>query len=169
MKSLYNSSHNYIFRACYFMDIIFDIDGTLYDHNHRLKYLFSDPPDWERFKSDIYLDTKIPEINDLLISLHTYHRIIFCTGRDRSLEQITISQILKLYENSTIYIDKSKILLYMRAVNDMRQDDAVKYDLLKDMQSDGLDPKVVFEDRKSVVNMWRKNGLICLQVTDNDS
>ena len=51
------------------MDIIFDIDGTLYDHNHRLKYLFSDPPDWERFKSDIHLDTKISEINDLLISL----------------------------------------------------------------------------------------------------
>ena len=49
------------------MDIIFDIDGTLYDHNHRLKYLFSDPPDWERFKSDIHLDTKISEINDLLI------------------------------------------------------------------------------------------------------
>ena len=57
----------------------------------------------------------------------------------------------------------------MRAVNDMRQDDAVKQDLLKDMQNDGLDPKVVFEDRKSVVNMWRKNGLICLQVAENDS
>jgi uncharacterized HAD superfamily protein len=151
------------------MDIIFDIDGTLYDHNHRLKYLFTNPPDWERFKSDIHLDTKISEINDVLISLHKEHRIIFCTGRDRSLEEITISQILKLYEKSSIYINKSKILLYMRSVNDMRQDDAVKLDLLKDMQNDGLDPKVVFEDRKSVVNMWRKKGLICLQVAENDS
>jgi uncharacterized HAD superfamily protein len=151
------------------MDIIFDIDGTLYDHNHRLKYLFTNPPDWERFKSDIHLDTKISEINDVLISLHKEHRIIFCTGRDRSLEEITITQILKLYENSSIYINKSKILLYMRSVNDMRQDDAVKLDLLKDMQNDGLDPKVVFEDRKSVVNMWRKKGLICLQVAENDS
>ena len=151
------------------MDIIFDIDGTLYDHNHRLKYLFTNPPDWERFKSDIHLDTKISEINDVLISLHKEHRIIFCTGRDRSLEEITITQILKLYENSSIYINKSKILLYMRSVNDVRQDDAVKLDLLKDMQNDGLDPKVVFEDRKSVVNMWRKKGLICLQVAENDS
>ena len=151
------------------MDIIFDIDGTLYDHNHRLKYLFTDPPDWKRFKSDIHLDKKISEVNNLLITLHKDHRIIFCTGRDRSLEEITISQILKLYINSSIYIDKSKLFLYMRAVNDMRQDDAVKQDLLKDMQNDGLDPKVVFEDRKSVVNMWRKNGLICLQVAENDS
>ena len=151
------------------MDIIFDIDGTLYDHNHRLKYLFSNPPNWERFKSDIHLDTKISEINDLLISLNKDHRIIFCTGRDRSLEEVTITQILKLYENSSIYIDKTKILLYMRAVSDMRQDDAVKQDLLKDMHNDGLDPKVVFEDRKSVVNMWRNNGLICLQVAENDS
>ena len=151
------------------MDIIFDIDGTLYDHNHRLKYLFTDPPDWKRFKSDIHLDKKISEVNNLLITLHKDHRIIFCTGRDRSLEEITISQILKLYINSSIYIDKSKLFLYMRAVNDMRQDDAVKQDLLKDMQNDGLDPKVVFEDRKSVVNMWRKNGLICLQVVENDS
>ena len=159
----------FIFKAFYLMDIIFDIDGTLYDHNHRLKYLFSDPPDWKRFKSDIHLDTKISEINDLLISLNKDHRIIFCTGRDRSLEDVTITQILKLYENSSIYIDKTKILLYMRAVNDMRQDDAVKQDLLKDMHNDGLDPKVVFEDRKSVVNMWRNNGLICLQVAENDS
>ena len=151
------------------MDIIFDIDGTLYDHNHRLKYLFTDPPDWKRFKSDIHLDKKISEVNNLLITLHKDHRIIFCTGRDRTLEEITISQILKLYINSSIYIDKSKLFLYMRAVNDMRQDDAVKQDLLKDMQNDGLDPKVVFEDRKSVVNMWRKNGLICLQVAENDS
>ena len=151
------------------MDIIFDIDGTLYDHNHRLKYLFTDPPDWKRFKSDIHLDKKISEVNNLLITLHKDHRIIFCTGRDRSLEEITISQILKLYINSSIYIDESKIFLYMRAVNDMRQDDAVKQDLLKDMHNDGLDPKVVFEDRKSVVNMWRKNGLICLQVAENDS
>ena len=127
------------------MDIIFDIDGTLYDHNHRLKYLFTDPPDWKRFKSDIHLDKKISEVNNLLITLHKDHRIIFCTGRDRSLEEITISQILKLYINSSIYIDKSKLFLYMRAVNDMRQDDAVKQDLLKDMQNDGLDPKVVFD------------------------
>ena len=126
------------------MDIIFDIDGTLYDHNHRLKYLFTDPPDWKRFKSDIHLDKKISEVNNLLITLHKDHRIIFCTGRDRSLEEITISQILKLYINSSIYIDKSKIFLYMRAVNDMRQDDAVKQDLLNDMHNDGLDPKVVF-------------------------
>ena len=169
MKNLYNIANNFVFKAYYLMDIIFDIDGTLYDHNHRLKYLFTDPPDWKRFKSDIHLDKKISEVNNLLITLHKDHRIIFCTGRDRSLEEITITQILNLYENSSIYIDKTKILLYMRAVSDMRQDDAVKQDLLKDMHNDGLDPKVVFEDRKSVVNMWRNNGLICLQVAENDS
>ena len=91
------------------MDIIFDIDGTLYDHNHRLKYLFSDPPNWERFKSDIHLDTKISEINDLLISLNKDHRIIFCTGRDRSLEEITITQILNLYINSIFILIKLKL------------------------------------------------------------
>ena len=58
----------------------------------------------------------------------------------------------------------TKINLYMRSENDYRPDHEVKSALLDQMRIDGFDPKLVFDDRASVVKMWRVRGLRCLQV-----
>ena len=36
------------------------------------------------------------------------------------------------------------------------------------LRADGLEPYVVFEDRKRCVDMWRRNGITCLQVAEGD-
>ena len=54
--------------------------------------------------------------------------------------------------------------LYMRRKGDRRDDTIVKFELLEQIQADGYDPVLVFEDRDRVVQMWRDAGLKCLQV-----
>jgi hypothetical protein len=58
--------------------------------------------------------------------------------------------------------------LYMRPLEDKRPDDVVKQEIL-----DTLLPKkelieFVVDDRQSVVDMWRKNGLTVLQCNPHD-
>ncbi|MFL2801403.1 MAG: hypothetical protein ACJ0DD_01390 [Paracoccaceae bacterium] len=47
--------------------------------------------------------------------------------------------------------------------NYFRPDPEVKSDLYDQMIIDGFKPIIVFDDRASVVNMWRSRGLRCLQ------
>ena len=42
----------------------------------------------------------------------------------------------------------------------------MKSDLYDQILKDGFKPKIVFEDRESVVKMWRGRGLRCLQVAE---
>jgi hypothetical protein len=56
----------------------------------------------------------------------------------------------------------------MRGDGDKRPDHIVKKIILSDMRKVGLDPVLVFDDRQSVVDMWRGEGLTCLQVAPGD-
>lgn len=59
--------------------------------------------------------------------------------------------------------------LYMRADDDMRRDWRVKYEIYKEHIEPFYRIKVVFDDRDTVVNMWRSQlKLPCLQVADGD-
>jgi len=40
--------------------------------------------------------------------------------------------------------------------------------MLIKMRRDGYDPTIVFEDRKSVVDMWRAKGLFVFQVAEGN-
>mgnify|MGYP001227777073 CR=1 FL=1 len=62
------------------------------------------------------------------------------------------------------YIDIDSCL-YMRPKGDYRKDFMVKRDLYKRMIVDGFNPVLVFEDKITVVEMWKEMGLKCLRVT----
>ena len=53
----------------------------------------------------------------------------------------------------------------MRPKGDFRKDFMVKRDLYKKMIVDGFNPVIVFEDKITVVDMWKEMGLRCLRVT----
>jgi FMN phosphatase YigB (HAD superfamily) len=141
------------------MDIIFDLDGTLADCSHRLHFIQSKPKNWKAFFAGMEHDTPIKPTIDILRNLYPQNRIIFCTGRPDTHYNETFSWLHK--HVVTWYGD---LWLYMRAKGDGRPDYEVKLDLLSTMRADGFDPKVAFEDRDQVVDMWRRNGLICYQV-----
>lgn len=65
---------------------IFDIDGTLADHSHRLPLISRELPkeqrNWKRFHEDCHLDPPILATCKLARTLHYAHApIIFLTGR----------------------------------------------------------------------------------------
>ena len=110
-------------------------------------------------------DRPIEEVCALLESLlkDEANQIIFCTGRVEDYREKTIEQINKILKSSkNIDIDSC---LYMRPKGDYRKDFMVKRDLYKRIIFDGFNPVIVFEDKITVVEMWKELGLKCLRVT----
>ena len=54
--------------------------------------------------------------------------------------------------------------LFMRNSGDFRKDYVIKQEILDLLPKDRI--RYVLDDRDQVVEMWRKNGLTCLQVAD---
>ena len=59
-------------------------------------------------------------------------------------------------------------VLYMRPAKDMRPDNIIKYEILEEIRSTHGEPFMVFDDRNQVVDMWRENGVRCVQVAPGD-
>lgn len=136
---------------------IFDIDNTIANNEKRIHFLHQEPKDWKSWHERCTEDTPYWEIVDLIdMAMEADIRIVLCTGRDSFCRKDTEEWLLE----HGIYYDK----LYMRAEGDRRSDADVKRELLAEMRSEGFDPVLVFEDRDRVVQMWRDEGLRCLQV-----
>lgn len=153
------------------MDYIFDIDGTLLDISHRLKfitlegsYLDSGKKDWKSFrdpKQKRWDQPILPTIKIMDSLIKSGHRILVSTGRQESEKEDTIKSLRP-------YMDKDPISIrfYMRSQRDRRQDYLLKADHLDKMRDDGYDPQMVFEDRPTVITMWRLKGLLVADVSD---
>ena len=77
------------------------------------------------------------------------------TGRDGICEKETAEWLTK---NLIPYNG-----LVMRTAGDNRKDNIVKLELFKKHIADNYNVMGVFDDRDSVVKMWRDIGLTCLQ------
>ena len=143
------------------MDIIFDIDGTLMDISHRKKFVESKPKDWNSFRDETPNDTPIKEVFLTAIALQKAgHNIIIASGRNKSQRAITMKQLIG---EGLVFID-----LFMRSDNEFRCDVVLKKEMLGAMRRKGYNPKMVFDDRSSVVQMWRDEGLRVAQVAPGD-
>ena len=143
------------------MDIILDVEGTLMDISHRKKFVEQRPKDWNSFREETSNDKPFTEIFAVAIALQKAgHRIIIATGRNRSQRAITLKQ---LFANGLVFEQ-----IYMRSDNDYRQDYVLKKELLQKMRANGFNPKMVFDDRSSVIQMWRDEGLKAIQVAPGD-
>ncbi len=150
------------------MDVIFDLDGTLADVTARVHFVVRPPEwddterglwrsDWKGFFAGIPEDEPVGPLVLTAVALHAAgHRIVLCSGRDTEHEQPTRDWLAR--HGVPFHA------LYLRRAGDNRADDVVKRELLAAMRGDGYDPVLVFDDRASVVAMWRAQGLICAQV-----
>ena len=55
-------------------------------------------------------------------------------------------------------------MLCMREDKDFREDTKVKADMLETLRNQGFNPVMAFDDRPSVIRMWREKGLIVADV-----
>ena len=134
--------------------VIFDIDGTLADVSARLHHLEKRPKNWKAFFAGIAEDPAITPMVHLCNTLFAagFH-VILCTGRPDNLRGVSKAWLAR---EGVQYHE-----LYMRAVNDRRSDVEVKRDLLAHLDKSRV--AFVVEDRDRVVEMWRQEGLMCLQ------
>jgi uncharacterized HAD superfamily protein len=138
--------------------IICDLDGTLCNCNHRLH--LANQKNWDEFNELCTNDTVNSDIANILNNLWSKETHIYLvTARDARFREQT-KEWLRL--NDILY-DR----LIMRDANDHRPDYVVKKEIL-DNEIDKSKVWFVLDDRNSVVDMWRKSGLRCLQVKEGD-
>lgn len=148
------------------MIALVDIDGTIADLSHRLHYIQSNPKDWPSFFDAMSEDKPIEPMRELVHALKDKYDIVFMSGRPDS-HRIQTEQWLA-YHNFGVSLFKP----FMRKSGDYRADHVVKRELLAgvlelfDCQINQV--KLVIDDRKQVVDMWRSLGLLTLQCKDGD-
>ena len=134
--------------------VIFDIDGTLADISARVQHVRRTPKDWAAFFEGMAEDEAVRSMVRLCNLLHaTGVRIILCSGRNEAHRAETVAWLAREGVN---YHE-----LRLRPDGDFRSDVVVKREMLR-----GIDKaRVLFvvEDRSRVVEMWRAEGLVCLQ------
>jgi len=141
------------------MLVVFDIDGTLANIEHRLDYVRSKPKNWKAFDAGIPNDKvnePVAEVFDAMVM--GGHTVILASGRN---ERSRIATQDWLRKNGFSMYQK----LYMRKAEDFRSDDIVKQEILDEIIADyGKKPDMVFDDRPRVVKMWRDNGIFVFDV-----
>jgi FMN phosphatase YigB (HAD superfamily) len=141
--------------------IVFDLDGTICNVDHRRHWVAIKPKNWAAWDAGLPNDT--PN-DDIIWMLHTFldqgAHIILCSGRDSRLRDATVTWL----EKHKVYYDA----LYMRASGDNRKDSIVKVELLHDIQRDYDWPWLWVDDRDQVVKAIREQGVRVLQVAPGD-
>ena len=142
------------------MLVVFDIDGTLANIEHRLDYVRSKPKNWKAFDAGIPNDKVNLPVAEMFWALDAtdQHTIVLASGRNERSRQATEDWLRK---NSLNAYAK----LYMRKADDFRSDDIVKQEILDQIIADyGKKPDMVFDDRPRVVRMWHDNGIFVFNV-----
>jgi phosphoglycolate phosphatase-like HAD superfamily hydrolase len=149
-------------RRCY----VFDIDGTMSNPAHRLHHITTTKPaNWPAFFAACGQDAPIPHMVELADRLGHHEDIVFITGRSDDVRAETLAW-LKGQLPEFAWHERDD--LYMRKAGDHRADTIVKSELMDAVIAAGWTPIMVFEDRASVVTMWRERGIPCCQVADGD-
>jgi len=157
------------------MDIIFDIDGTLLDISHRLSFIKQTPKDWKAFRDPKQKRWDEPILKIIMIAQalqRDEHQLIFASGRSES-ERLDTAKSLNRWFNFEGALDVASTMgkeyfptcpFYMRQEKDYRKDTIVKAKFLHQMREDGYNPVLAFDDRPSIIQMWRDHGLCVADV-----
>ncbi|GGA28216.1 hypothetical protein GCM10011326_45380 [Salipiger profundus] len=139
--------------------VVFDVDGTLAEFDaDRLGHLVHGvEKHWDDFHAAMADAPLIAPIARLMHRLKASgETILICSGRPKGWAEQTVAWLRK----HDLPFDG----IYLRAEDqDAATDPEVKRRALKEMRDDGFDPWLVIDDRSSVVDAWRGEGLVCLQ------
>lgn len=144
--------------------LIVDIDGTISDASNRKHYVENKPKNFKAFYSELINDNPNTWCVDLVrkLSDDDGYEIIYVTGRPDNYRTLTE----EWFRRWGIYFDED--LLFMRKEGDFREDYVVKEEIYNNFIKDKFDILVAIDDRKQVVDMWRRNGIICLQCDEGN-
>ena len=143
------------------MFVVFDLDGTLANCEHRLHHITGgEKPtsaQWDAFFADCEGDSPIEHTVAVALALMVDgHRVEIWSARSDQVRA----------ETETWLVETCRIgpPIRMRQKGDHRNDDILKAEWIAEHGR----PDLVFEDRARVVKMWRSMGVPCFQVADGD-
>lgn len=144
--------------------VIFDLDGTLalIDKRRAISTDADGKMDWNTFFNPdmIELDEPNTPVIQMAKTLKAAgHMIVILSGRSKATKDATRAWLNKF--------DVPFDVLKMRPTSNefkFKPDDKLKQDWLDQLFTDKSDILCVFDDRQKVVDMWRSNGLTCMQV-----
>ena len=139
--------------------IIFDLDGTLADCEHRRHFVDHGnkfEPDWKSFYEHCDKDKPIEPVIDIFNSLcetHLMSNISIWSGRCESVRDKTLNWLSN-------HIDVDNIQeVKLRPIGDSTPDDMLKERWLDEALKAGNKVHFVFDDGPKVVRMWRRRGI----------
>lgn len=143
--------------------IIVDLDGTLCNTDGRKHFVENKPKDWKSFFAGISNDEPNEWCRQLVYSVSKRHDIVFVSGRAE--EYRGVSHVWLHDHLGPVF---AACPLFMRADGDFRQDYIIKEEIYRKH----IEPhyKILFcvDDRKQVVDMWRRIGLQVLHCAEGD-
>jgi len=151
--------------------VIFDLDGTLADCEHRKHFIQrpiigsyqQDPdwkPDWDAFFAACNDDRPIEAVIE--VNRHLYAqgvKVHIFSGRSDAVRRKTIRWLA----HWGVKYD----LLFMRPQGDTTPDEELKAAWVDAIGGTWV-ISYVFDDRDKVVKMWRSLGITCFQVAEGD-
>lgn len=134
--------------------IIIDIDGTLANITKRREVL-AKTNDWDIFNTNVDDDLLNSWCSEIINKFRESYKVLLITGRNEKQKDKTVDWLNK----HNVFYDS----IFFRPNDDFRKDAVVKEEIyFKNIKNENSILFVV-DDRQSVVEMWRKNGLVCLQ------
>ena len=130
--------------------VLCDLDGTLCDIEHRLKYGKGEEKNWDKFFSGISDDKLRYDVRTKVLDATIGNKLILVSARPEKYRKVTEDW---LYNYGIDYE-----VLIMREDNDKRNDTEVKSDMYEKYFKN-LNIIKIFDDRPRVIRMWREKGL----------
>lgn len=142
------------------MIVIFDLDGTLALIQHRRHFVEGDNKDWPSFFAACVDDKPNQPVIEIFQALKAQgHKMWIMSGRSEEVRYETKDWL------HNHFIDHNRLI--MREHGDHQPDDKLKKSWLYryfPTQESRDEIMCVFDDRQRLVDMWRNEGLTCLQV-----
>ena len=145
------------------MKVVFDVDGTLLDIEHRRHFVSNGNSDWESFLSpeQMVKDKPNQDVVQTALSLqNSGHELVVVSARNERHREVTQKQLDAL--------GLEPLHLFLRPDGDFMSDAEFKQEVLDSLRENDFNPDLVFDDRNQVVDMWRRNGVPCFQVAEGD-
>lgn len=148
--------------------VICDIDGTVANVEHRRHFVQQDPKDWDSFFSNMMLDKPRVEVWEQVAQMckERNAKLIFVSARPEKYRPFTMDW-LRGYMTQENGLNDAFELLIMRPNKDTRPDTVVKEEIYEKYLKK-LDIMAVFDDRPSVIRMWRSHFLNVVDVGNGE-
>lgn len=144
------------------MNVIFDVDGTLLNIEHRRHFVSNGNNDWDSFLDPAVMEKDTPNwpVVEVARKIQQDVELVVVSARNERHREVTQKQL----EACGLH----PAHLFLRPDGDFRSDKEFKQEVLDSLRNNGWEPNLVFDDRNQVVEMWRANGVPCFQVAEGD-